>query len=53
LISQSLRNKQIAERLHLSEATISRRVSSIFRKLDVEDRTSLVIYAVKKQMVLL
>lgn len=51
LISQSLRNKQIAERLHLSEATISRRVSSIFRKLDVEDRTSLVIYAVKKQMV--
>ena len=51
LISQSLRNKQIAERLHLSEATISRHVSSIFRKLDVEDRTSLVIYAVKRQMV--
>jgi two-component system response regulator DegU len=51
LICQGLRNKEIAELMQVSETTVSRHVTSIFRKLEVEDRTSLVIYAVKKNLV--
>jgi DNA-binding NarL/FixJ family response regulator len=45
LIAEGLRNKQIAERLSLSEATITHHLSSIFSKLGVSDRLGLVIYA--------
>ncbi|HZP07545.1 MAG TPA: response regulator transcription factor [Terracidiphilus sp.] len=47
LICQGLRNKEIANRLHISGATVSHHLTSIFRKLEVEDRTSLVIYSAK------
>jgi two-component system, NarL family, response regulator DegU len=53
LICQGLRNKEISDRLHISEATVSHHLTSIFRKLEVEDRISLVIYAVKKRLVVL
>ncbi len=45
LVSQGLRNKEIAARLFISEATVSHHFTSVFRKLGVEDRVSLVIYA--------
>lgn len=48
LICQGLRNKEIASRLHISGATVSHHLTSIFRKLEVEDRTSLVIYSAKR-----
>jgi DNA-binding NarL/FixJ family response regulator len=48
LICQGLRNKEIASQLHISGATVSHHLTSIFRKLEVEDRTSLVIYSVKQ-----
>ena len=51
LICEGLRNKDIAERLRVSETTVSRHVTAMFRKLEVEDRTSLVIYAIKRQLV--
>lgn len=47
LICQGMRNKEIASQLHISTATVSHHLTSIFRKLEVEDRTSLVIYSVK------
>ena len=47
LICQGLRNKEIALRLHISGATVSHHLTSIFRKLEVDDRTSLVIYSAK------
>jgi two-component system response regulator DegU len=50
LICQGLRNKELSDRLHISEATVSHHLTSIYRKLEVEDRTSLVIYAVKKRL---
>lgn len=53
LICQGLRNKEISDRLHISEATVSHHLTAIFRKLEVEDRISLVIYAVKKRLVTL
>lgn len=50
-ICKGCKNKIIAETLHISEATVSHHLTSIYRKLDVEDRTSLVIYAAKNSMV--
>ncbi len=51
LVCEGLRNKEIADRFHISGATVSHHLTSIFRKLGVEDRTSLVIYAAKRRMV--
>ena len=53
LICQGLRNKEITERLHISMATVSHHLTSIYRKLNVSDRTSLVIYAAKQRLVTL
>ena len=51
LVCEGMRNKQIATRLNLSETTVSRQVTALSRKLEVEDRTSLVIYAIKQGLV--
>jgi DNA-binding NarL/FixJ family response regulator len=53
LICQGLRNKEITERLHISMATVSHHLTSIYRKLNVTDRTSLVIYAARQRLVTL
>lgn len=51
LICQGLRNKEVSDRLHISLATVSHHLTSIYSKLEVSDRTSLVIYAAKRRMV--
>ena len=45
LIAEGMKNKQIAERLCISETTVSHHLTSIFTKLGVTDRLELVIYA--------
>jgi DNA-binding NarL/FixJ family response regulator len=45
LIGEGLYNKQIAERLSISPATVSHHLTSIFDKLGVANRFDLVIYA--------
>jgi two-component system nitrate/nitrite response regulator NarL len=45
LIAEGLKNKQIGERLFISETTVTHHLSSIFSKLGVSDRLELVIYA--------
>ncbi len=45
LIGQGLRNKQIAERLFISEITVRHHLTSIFDKLGVSDRFELAIYS--------
>jgi two-component system, NarL family, nitrate/nitrite response regulator NarL len=51
LVCQGLKNKTIADALHVSEATVSHHLTSIYRKLEVDDRTSLVIYSAKHNLV--
>jgi DNA-binding NarL/FixJ family response regulator len=45
LIGQGLRNREIAERLSISEITVRHHLSSIYSKLSVGDRLELTIYA--------
>jgi two-component system response regulator DegU len=51
LIAQGLRNKVIADKLYISEATVRHHLSSIYSKLGVEDRLNLVIYAYQNQII--
>lgn len=45
LISEGMKNKQVASRLFISETTVRHHLTSIFSKLDVRDRCGLVVYA--------
>jgi DNA-binding NarL/FixJ family response regulator len=45
LIGEGLKNKEIADRMYISEATVRHHLTSIFNKLGVTDRLELVIYA--------
>lgn len=51
LIAQGMANKDIARVLFISEKTVKNHVTSIFRKLNVEDRTQAALYAVKNKLV--
>jgi two-component system nitrate/nitrite response regulator NarL len=45
LIGQGLKNKQIAERLSISEITARHHMTSIFSKLGISDRLELIVFA--------
>lgn len=47
LVGRGLSNKEIAEKLFLSEGTIRNAVSSVLSKLNLRDRTQLAIWAVQ------
>lgn len=47
LIADGMMNRDIAKKLFISEKTVKNHISSIFRKLDVNDRTQAAIYAFK------
>ena len=47
LVREGRKNKQIAERLFISDTTVRHHLTSIFGKLGVSDRLELVIYAYK------
>ena len=48
MMTQGRTNKEIASQLYVSATTIKTHVSSILRKLDVNDRTQAVIKALKE-----
>jgi DNA-binding NarL/FixJ family response regulator len=45
LITEGLKNRQIAERLFISPTTVTHHLSSIYSKLGVSDRLELVVFA--------
>lgn len=50
LVCEGLKNKQIAERLFISDTTVRHHLTSIFSKLDLSDRLELVIYAYRHKL---
>jgi two-component system, NarL family, response regulator NreC len=48
LIGEGLKNKQIAERLCISEPTVRHYLTSIFEKVGVKDRQGLIAYAYQR-----
>jgi len=50
LVSEGLKNKQIAERLFISEATVRNHLTSILSKLELSDRFELALYAYRHHL---
>jgi DNA-binding NarL/FixJ family response regulator len=51
LLATGETNRQIARRLFVSEETVKSHVASILRKLEVSDRTSAAVLAVRAGLV--
>ena len=51
LIGEGLKNRGIAERLFISEATVRNHLTSILNKLALSSRSELVVYSFKHQLV--
>jgi DNA-binding NarL/FixJ family response regulator len=51
LVGQGHRNRQVADRLCISEATVRHHLTSIYAKLNVEDRLELTIYAYRHGLI--
>ena len=50
-IANGLLNKEIAIELNISERTVKNHVSSIFKKIDVADRTQAAVFAIKNDLI--
>jgi DNA-binding NarL/FixJ family response regulator len=48
LVSEGLRNKEIAARLSISEDTVKMHLRNLMQKLEVDDRTHAVMVAVRR-----
>lgn len=48
MIALGLKNKDISDKLYISEATVRHHLSSIYSKLNIDDRLNLAIYAFQK-----
>ena len=50
-VSMGLRNKEVADKLGVSEATVKNHLTSVYSKLGVSDRLELILYAIHNRMV--
>jgi DNA-binding NarL/FixJ family response regulator len=50
LVGEGLKNKQIAERLSISETTVRHHLTSVYSKLEVSDRLELAIFAYRNDL---
>jgi DNA-binding NarL/FixJ family response regulator len=48
LLAQGLSNQDIADRLYIAEKTVRNRLSGIFRRLHLENRTQAALYAIQE-----
>ena len=51
LLVKGSSNKDMADTLFISEKTVKNHLTSIFRKLNVKDRTQAAVYALKNDIV--
>ena len=51
LAADGLSNKEIAGKLVISEKTVKNHIANIFSKLQVNDRTQAILYALRKGLV--
>lgn len=51
LLSVGMYNKEIAEKLNISERTVKNHVSNIFKKLEVTDRTQAAVFAIRNNLI--
>jgi|WetSurMetagenome_2_1015567.scaffolds.fasta_scaffold03990_9 DNA-binding NarL/FixJ family response regulator len=51
LVGQGLRNREIAEKLFISEGTVKIHLHNIFRKLDIQSRSLLIQYVLRKGLI--
>lgn len=50
-VSMGLRNKEVADKLGISEATVKNHLTNIYSKLGVSDRLELILYAIHNHLV--
>ncbi len=51
LLAIGMYNKEVAEKLQISERTVKNHVSNIFKKLEVTDRTQAAVFAIRNNMI--
>lgn len=51
LLSVGLYNKEIGERLNISERTVKNHISSIFKKIEVTDRTQAAVFSIRNKII--
>lgn len=51
LVSEGMFNKEIADKLSISERTVKNHISSIFKKIDVADRTHAAVFAIRNNLI--
>jgi DNA-binding NarL/FixJ family response regulator len=51
MVARGLRNKEMSERLAITEGTVKIHLHNIYRKLKVENRVELILFAQSKRLV--
>lgn len=51
LLAIGMYNKEVAEKLEISERTVKNHISNIFKKLEVTDRTQAAVFAIRNNLI--
>lgn len=51
LLGVGMYNKEVAEKLNISERTVKNHVSNIFKKIEVTDRTQAAVFAIRNNLI--
>ena len=50
-LSSGMFNKEIGEKLNISERTVKNHISSVFKKIEVVDRTQAAVFAIRNNLI--